>query len=365
MSCGKIICVDRKPREQYKLFFGDAGSFLRIDRVDYPVFKNLYESLYSSFWTWKKFDFTRDRQGWERVDEIGKRMFKLNNSYQSLMDSGVVNIYNLLTTLTSNTELNLAYSYIANNESIHAASYSYGLSQMFGADAEGMVDIVYTDVVVKSRLENEVDFASDFIKLCVVDGRTDDEAKKALVKAIISAYLLEHIKFPYSFLVTWSVNKAFNKALESFSLLLVEIAHDELTGHVPVNGNVLKILRREERQGFSHLFKTELDEFIIEYTRQVVEQEISWNSYLFSEGNIPGFTEEIGASFIRFYADKALKLLGFEPLYNERKNDVIEWYDTYRNSNNKNVAAQESQNVNYQKGCLVNDFHIREWTSIK
>lgn len=279
------------------------------------------------------------------------------------MDSGVVNIYNLLTAVTSNTELNLAYSYIAQNESVHAASYSYGLNQMFGADAESKIDVVYTDTVVQDRLANEVDYSDEFIKLCIVEGRSDDAAKLALAKAIIAAFMLEHIKFPYSFMVTWSVNKAFDKALESFSLLLVEISHDELQVHVPTNGNVLKILRREARQGFSHLFKSELDQFIIDYARKVVEQELAWNEYLFIEGNIPGFTKEVGASFIRYYADKALRLLGFDPIYNERRNDVIDWYEGYRNSNNKNIAAQETQNVNYQKGSTKCDFDLYDWSS--
>ena len=133
--------------------------------------------------------------------------------------------------------------------------------------------------------------------------------------------------------------------------------------HVPTNGNVLKILRREARQGFSHLFKSELDQFIIDYARKVVEQELAWNEYLFIEGNIPGFTKEVGASFIRYYADKALRLLGFDPIYNERRNDVIDWYEGYRNSNNKNIAAQETQNVNYQKGSTKCDFDLYDWSS--
>ena len=223
----QVLTLDTPPESTWKLFYGDTGNFLRIDQVDYPVFKRLYEIGYGSFWTWKKFDFTRDRQGWEQIDEVGRRMFLLNNGYQAAMDSGVVGIYSFISTITTNTELALLYSYINQNESIHAASYSYGLTQMFGIDAKPMIDVVYTDPVIKQRLENEIDYSSAFVQSNIIEQRTDDTAKLDLVRTIVAAYMLEHIKFPFSFLVTWSVNKAYNKALETFSLLLTEIAHDK------------------------------------------------------------------------------------------------------------------------------------------
>jgi ribonucleoside-diphosphate reductase beta chain len=359
----QVLTLDTPPESTWKLFYGDTGNFLRIDQVDYPVFKRLYEIGYGSFWTWKKFDFTRDRQGWEQIDEVGRRMFLLNNGYQAAMDSGVVGIYSFISTITTNTELALLYSYINQNESIHAASYSYGLTQMFGIDAKPMIDVVYTDPVIKQRLENEIDYSSAFVQSNIIEQRTDDNAKLDLVRTIVAAYMLEHIKFPFSFLVTWSVNKAYNKALETFSLLLTEIAHDELVVHTSTNAAVIKALRKEARQGFKHLFTAELDQFIIDYARKVAEQELEWNAYLFSEGPINGFTEEVGAAFIRHYTDRALKLIGFDPIYNEPKNDVIEWYDMYRNSNNKNTAAQETQNINYQKGSLVNDLSTSDFSS--
>ena len=134
----------------------------------------------------------------------------------------------------------------------------------------------------------------------------------------------------------------------------------ELVVHTSTNSNVIKILRKEDRQGFRHLF-TDLDQFIVDYARQVSEQEILWNDYLFQEGSIPGFTKEIGEMFIRYYTDQALKNIGLDPIYNEKKTDIIEWYDTYRNSNHKNIAAQETQNINYQKGALKNDFDSTLW----
>lgn len=356
-----IVSIDQLPEERYKLFFGDSGKFLRIDHVDYPTFKKLYETAFGSFWTWRKFDFTRDRLGWDTISPVGQRMFLLNNGYQSLMDSGVVSIYNYLSLLATNTELALAYQYIAQNESIHAASYSYGLTEMFGAEASSKIDIVYSDPVIKTRLENEVDFTDDLFKNCIQQQLTDDTAKETIIKAIVAAYMLEHIKFPFSFFVTWSVNKAFSKAIESFSLLLVEIAHDELVVHTSVNANVIKILRKETRQEFKHLFK-DLDQFIIDYARSTAESEMKWNRYLQQDGPITGYTIEVGDAFIRYQTDRALSALGLDPIYNEKKNDIIEWFDMYRNSNMRNIAAQETQNINYQKGALKNDIDSYDWS---
>lgn len=357
--CNKIVCIEKKPEQPWKLFFGDNGHFLRVDRVDYPVFARLYEKAFSDFWTWFVVDFSKDLIGFTQLSENAQRMFLLNNGYQTVMDSGVVNLYNTLVQIVSNTELALLYAYIAQNESIHGGSYSYGLTQMFGPRAEENIDVVYRDSVVQQRLKNEIDFGSELTKTIIAEQKIDAEAKKTLLKTIISTYVLEHLKFPFSFFTTWRINESGETGegmIQGFANLLKLIATDELEVHAPTNGNVIKILRRESRQGFKHLFDDGwAPEFIENYVKTVVEQELNWCAYLFEKGPINGFTQEMGEHFIKYYADKTLRDINMPPIFNESKSDVIDWYEDYRNINNQNTAQQETSNVAYQKGVVKND----------
>ncbi len=153
----QIINVDKIPEQPWKLFFGDTGNMLRVDMIDYPVIHNCFKVLFSNVWSWTAIDFKSDITGWDKLDPIAQDIFLKTVGYQTTMDSGVTSVYNYLALLSSNTELSIGYQYIAQNESIHAGSYSYALSQMFGSDAYDKINIIYEDEFIKKRMESEVD----------------------------------------------------------------------------------------------------------------------------------------------------------------------------------------------------------------
>lgn len=339
---GIILNIDAKPASN-PIFGGSIGGvFLRTDNVQYPIFRNLYEAAFGKFWTVKMIDFSKDSIGFSTISPVAQRMFKLNNGYQALMDSGVVNVYNLLLTHVTNPELAILYSYISQNESIHAMSYSEGLLEMFGAQATEVIDIVYLDPIVRTRLTSEVNYSEE---LC------NNVTSEAIFKLVVATYLLEHIKFPFSFFVTFSINKAYKGAINGFSMLLKKIAEDELDIHVPTNANVIKIMIRE-----GLVDRDWATDFITNEAQQVLTSELAWNQYLQQEGSIPGYTLSIGEEFIIYQHNKALRDLGFD-IAAIKPNDTVKWFNEYRNIANQVVAQQEQKSNSYQKGVLRNDLH--------
>jgi len=355
--CDKIVCVPNEPPKQtWKLFFGDTGHIIRVDKVDYKVFQNLYEKAMADFWTFKVVDFSQDATGWERLDENAKRMFLLNNGYQTLMDSGVYNEYFSLLRFVSNSELSILYSMIGMQEATqHAPGYSYGLSQMFGGNVEKQFNVVYEDSFVKRRLNSEVDFAYK-LQIKSQDGKIDDELKKLILQVIFATYYLESVKFPFSFMVTWKINEAYDYAIQGFSQIIALIAYDELTTHKPTNKNVLNILLKEEKQGFKHL-KDWFIEWAISYVKEQVLEELEWNKYLHSEGSINGFTEDLGELVIKYFADDCLKLIGIDGIYNVEEFSDLSWYKKQYDINSTNNANQELSNISYQRGGVKNDLN--------
>ena len=347
-DCNHIICTEAVPKETWKLFYGDTAGFLRVDIVDYPVIMNTFKKGFSDVWSWTAIDFQSDILGWKKLDEVSQRIFLLNNGYQTLMDSGVVGIYNYLAQLATCTELKLGYQYIAQNESIHAASYSYGLSQMFGNEAEEKINVVYEDEFIKQRMESEIDYSDDLWN----DIKTGTKNPKNIFRALIATYVLEHIKFPFSFFATWTLNRTNDNAIQGFSNLLKLIAQDELDFHVPMGSNVLKILKKEKRQNFQDVYN---EEFIYEYVKKTAIQEKEWSDYLLKDGETQGFNKKINNYFIEYFADKTLTDIGLAPIYGVKKNDIIDWYNDYRKIKNQNTSLQESSNTSYNKGVVQND----------
>jgi len=46
----KVVCVDKKPQDHNKLFGGEYGGFIRIDKIQYKNIKKLYEASESNTW---------------------------------------------------------------------------------------------------------------------------------------------------------------------------------------------------------------------------------------------------------------------------------------------------------------------------
>jgi ribonucleoside-diphosphate reductase beta chain len=118
----------------------------------------------------------------------------------------------------------------------------------------------------------------------------------------------------------------------------------------------MNTLMRDKEQGFLHL-KNYFEDTAIKMAKETAELEMEWADYLLKEGNISGYNKEIAYHFIRYWTDYRLKEIHLKPIYNEKSSDIIDWFNSYRNLNNKQINLQEADNTNYQKGTLKNDLN--------
>lgn len=394
MNCRDIVCIDKKPNlGSGKIFFGEYDHYIRVDYLSHEVAKNLKETAEGNTWFTKELNYVEDAQRWNEIPKVAQRIFQLNINYQNLMDSGVTNGYlTVFSPIITSPIWQLLYIKIGYEEAIHSESYSYALNHVFGSKAQEILDMVYNIPFIRTRLENEVDnfgevrkiFIDSTAKLALWNEIKDsipedvrvkleneiinnlknlenDDSKKAILKLIFGNLILEGVKFPLSFYITWNINKQYGNAIQGLSRLIRLIAIDELTIHVPTNTILLKTLMKDSEQGFKHLFTNGwFEEYATNYAKEIAEQEFEWIDFLLEEGEIPGFTKDIGYHFVRYMVDLRLKNLGLPVLYNEEKSDVIKWFDDYRNPNNMNTALQEADNISYQKGNLENDLDSYE-----
>ena len=360
-----LLNLDHKPKEYSKLFFGDYGQLGRLDKLNFEVFKNLAEASESNTWFMNEISYAKDKIGWETLPANAQRMFKLNILYQSAMDALVPDVFGYLSNMVTDTWLTYAYSRINTEEQIHNLSYSSGLTQVFGAEATNMIDAIYEDELLKRRTAKEIESAEQFVTYVHNEGHSDDKAKKLILELLVRTYMLEGLKFPFSFFVTWTINKGFKNAIQGFSQALKLIAWDELTYHVPVGRNVMMILKNDTTQEFSHLFNSGwFAEMLTEVVKETVALEIEWADYLLQDGEIPEFNREIAVHFIKYWAGERMKELKVSPIYSEKESDIITWYNRYRDLNNTHTALMEAETTNYQKGKLKKDFDSYDWDTL-
>lgn len=360
-----ILDLNRKPENNNIIFLGDFGRYIRIDHISHDVAANLKDQSEGNTWFTKELDFESDKTKFHTLPDNVKSKFMKNISYQNAMDSGVTNGFGTVVAPIVTTSIwALLYQRIAGEEAIHAESYSYALNQVFGSRATEILDLAYTDERIKNRLSSEVDEFAEVKELVINQGREDDEAKKAILRMLLRLLFLEGVKFPGSFYITWNINKNYDNAIQGLARLLKLIAHDELTIHVPTGMNVMNILRREEGQGFKHLFDNGwFDQEAQKIAQETVEAEISWNEYLLEDGEIPGYNINIMTNFLKYFANLRLRHVKVNPIYPEseaQKSDIVEWFETYRDINKQNTMLQEASNTSYIKGQLKNDLD-GEW----
>lgn len=355
-----ILDISFKP-EKEKIFFGEFGHYIRIDNVTHEIARKLKEASEGNTWFTKEIDYKSDKLRFQSLPEDAKRAFKLNIAYQTLMDSGVTSgLSFVMSRVVTSSIWSLLYSRIAIEEAIHAESYSYGLSEVFGHEAAETLDLVYNDSFVKKRMEKECMLFDNVSSLCLSNDTSInlDEKKKALLSLLLGIYYLEGIKFPFSFLVTFIINNSYNDAITGFTKTIKLIAHDELSVHVSAGKNILNILSKDENEGFKHLFDNGFfKQTALNIAEEVVTQEIQWAKYLFDNYEVSGINSQISENFIKYWANIRLKDIGIpdNPYMKEEKTDIIDWFNNYRNINKQNAALQETSNTSYQKGVLKND----------
>lgn len=347
--------------ENEKIFFGKFGNYIRIDNITHDIARKLKEASEANTWFTKEIDYKSDKTKFQDLPPDVKRAFKLNIAYQTLMDSGVTSgISYVLSQVVTSSIWSLLYARIAIEEAIHAESYSYGLSEVFGHDAALTLDLVYTDEFVKKRMENECELFHKVSEVCIENTSkySLEEKQTALLRLLLGIYFLEGVKFPFSFLVTFIINDNYDNAISGFTKTIKLIAHDELSVHVVTGKNILNILSKEEHQGFKYLFDNGTFTTIAkEIAQVVVEQEILWAKYLFDNYEVAGINSQISENFIKYWANIRLKDIGIidNPYNKEEKTDIIDFFNNYRNINKQNAALQETSNTSYQKGTLKND----------
>ena len=330
----------------YPLFLGKDLGILDTINVQYPQLEQLYQDQLAQIWNEFEVDLTQDKLDMTNLDQGTVDLMVKTIMWQTVADSVASrSIIETLGEYISNSEMmNLAtlWSFF---EVIHARTYSHIIKQTF-VDPNELLEEIYNDSQVLTRSDVIVEA---FDRLANVDKTNEHEVRRAILLAFTALFALEAIAFMASFAVTFSIVET--GKFQGIGKLVQLICRDEVL-HTRMDYTILDILVKDpEWQTTIHECNGEIKELL----DQVVENEISWSKYVFSEGReVIGLNEQLLTDYVEHMAAPVYKVFGLTPNREVRKNP-LPYMEKYIDPSKIQTANMELQNSSYLIGTIEDD----------
>ncbi|WP_158770260.1 class Ia ribonucleoside-diphosphate reductase subunit beta [Paraglaciecola sp. L1A13] len=345
------------------MFFGNPVNVARYDQQKHSIFEKLIEKQISFFWRPEEVDVSKDRVDFQKLSDSEKHIFISNLKYQTLLDSIQGRSPNIaFLPIISIPELETWTETWSFFETIHSRSYTHILRNLFGDPSSIFSDIVeneeikkraadiskyYDDLIFYTQLWQTLGEGTHTIhgEKHIVTMRT---LKIKLFLCMNSVNALEAIRFYVSFACTFAF--AERELMEGNSKIIRLISRDENL-HLTSTQHILNLWAKGKDD-------PEMADIALEFRDQArdifldaVAQEKEWAGYLFKNGSMIGLNKEILCQYVEFIANHRMSAIGLGQPF-DIKHNPLPWMNNYLNSDNVQVAPQESEISSYLVGQI-------------
>ena len=348
------------------MFFGADQNVQRYDVFKYPQFDKLNQTMLGYFWRPEEVSLQKDRADYASFRPEQKHIFTSNLKYQTLLDS-VQGRGPCLSFLpyVSNPELEGCIVTWDFFETIHSRAYTHIMKNVY-SDPTEVFDTILNDQEILKRavsVTENYDRFSEMAQDYTVKGKGDiDELKKQLYLAMVNVNLLEGLRFYVSFACTFAFGEL--KLMEGSAKILSLIARDEAT-HLNLSTHVIKAWQKGDDPEMTKAMKG-TEKQVIQMFKDCVEEEKAWARYLFKDGSIIGLNEKLLGKYVEWTANKRLKALGFDPLYDVSASaNPLPWTQHWLSSKGLQVAPQETELESYIIGGIKQDVKKGQFSKFK
>lgn len=350
------------------MFFGKPLGVQRYDSYKYPVFDKLTTQQMSYFWRPEEVSLQKDRSDYQTLRPEQKHIFTSNLKYQVMLDSVQGRAPGMaFMPYCSLPELESAMMVWQFMEMIHSRSYTYIIKNVYSNPSE-VFDTILTDKKILDRSTSVTSSYDDFINraqqfgsgdrwihaLEGVDGAKWDlfELKRLLYRAVANVNILEGIRFYVSFACSFAFGEL--KLMEGSAKIISLIARDE-NQHLVLTQNILNKWHQGDDPDMKIIAHQEKNN-VLEMFRKTVDEEKMWANYLFKDGSMIGLNDKLLHQYIEWVANRRVKAIGFDPLYNiPAKNNPLPWTEHWISSKGLQVAPQETEVESYIVGGIKQD----------
>ena len=346
-----VLNTNNPNNRRNKLFFGEKLGICNFADMKYPIFKKLYDEQLSFFWRPMEVNMGRDANDIKNMSPKQRSIFEKNISFQTLGDSFLgKGIEGILSHVTNNELYQSLNVHAFFEASIHTPSYSHIFENIYNDPSEKFYGIL-EDKEILGRAEESTK------KFNALLNNTDLDPRKDILNTIVGLLALESISFYNSFLTSYYFAK--NGLMSGTGTIITLINRDEYL-HKSNCINILKILMREESEGFLDL-KDEIINKIYDSFVEMANQEFNWVEYLLSEGELPGLSKEGLKTYVKYLTNRSLGELGFTKKIFEDVQNPFAWVNSYQSSSKSTQVAPQEQTLNSYVKSTKNDLEDIKW----
>jgi len=351
----KVFKKDKKEYASTSIFLGeDRGLFDTINKP-FPKLWKHYKTLKSLDWDENEISYSSCNLDFKTCSKSTYDAMIKTLAWQWEADSiAAHNLIAVMSPFITSSEATAAWTKITENEVLHAATYSEIVRESFD-DPSAVLDEILEVQEAITRLE----VVSEVIATAQTAGHqyglgiipNDQDLYDKVYLFIVSMLILERIQFMSSFAVTFSICDTgvfipFGKAVQ-------KIAQDELEVHVQFGKDVL---RYEHLTSRGILAKETLQYTVHAMLHEVVESELQWVDFLFSEGrSLVGLNKEVLKQWVLFNAADLFSFFGLDSKYDLPKTNPLKFMERWLNMNLIQSAPQEEDLTAYKVGVMRRD----------
>lgn len=331
------------PVNDRKMFLGPELNLQRFDVFKYKKFYDLYQDQKSAFWNPEEIDFSGEASKIDTMNSTEKWIFENNLMWQTATDSVLSRGIDEITKYITLPELEAACKYWQFCEVLHSESYTHALKGMTKHPEE-----FFDSIIVNSEInKRSVEVTKAFDDLL---GTSTSDVRENIFKTIISTQIAEGLNFHVSFLFSFWFGKQ-GKAPQMAKI--IRLINKDESLHVAITQNIIKNWKNNPEEGFKDLIDKNTD-LIYEMYKTSVQCEKDWASYLFSKGSLIGFNESNVHGYVEWLANNRLHSLGYERIFECKKNPIGSWLMEYLDPTLAQSAPQEQNLTTYQIGSRNN-----------
>ncbi|WP_429918654.1 ribonucleotide-diphosphate reductase subunit beta [Lederbergia citrisecunda] len=329
-----------QPNKSTAIFGGEASGILNWNDLAHPHFYTLRQRIRSLFWTANEVDMTQDVKQFPNLSKAEQEAFLKIIGLLATLDGPQTVIAMKIADFATDPSVKSIMATIADQESEHNHSYAYVLSSVTTLDKQmTSFEMGRTDEVLMKRNERIVDIYNEF---------AENPTIETVLKAMVYTTLLEGLFFYSGF--AFFYNLARHQKMVGTSTMISYINRDELQ-HGKAISDIFRAALAENPAYNTEAFT----EWIYDQFRHSVEQEIIWSRYVL--GEIDGIDLDEMAGYVKYRANKMLRMLGLSEIYPEFTDNPMKWIRAYvDNFDDTKTDFFEQTSRQYVKTSDLNGF---------
>jgi len=328
------------PNKATAIFGGEASGILNWNNLAHPHFYTLRQRIRSLFWTANEVDMTQDVKQFPTLSKAEQDAFLKIIGLLATLDGPQTVIAMKIADFTTDPAVKSILATIADQESEHNHSYAYVLSSVTTYDKQiASFEMGRTDEVLMKRNERIVEVYNEFATNPTIE---------TVLKAMVYTTLLEGLFFYSGF--AFFYNMARHQKMVGTSTMISYINRDELQ-HGKAISDIFRAALAENPEYNTEAFT----EWIYDQFRHSVEQEVIWSRYVLAD--IDGIDLEEMEGYVKYRANKMLRMLGLSELYPEFIDNPMKWIRAYTdNFDGTKTDFFEQTSRQYVKTSDLNGF---------